>query len=66
MEITKMGKMRYIFHSELRRTWVGVWDFKGKECNSQEDERVKCLVNKCLLGHSETMGHGGLESNRLC
>lgn len=57
MEIPKTGKMRYTCHSELRRKWVGVWYFKGEDCNSQEDEGVKCLVSKCLLGHSETMEH---------
>ena len=28
---------------------VGVWDFKGEENNSWEDEKSKSLVNKCLL-----------------
>ena len=35
----------------------GVWNFKGKEDNSLKDERSKCLLNKCLLSHSEIVGH---------
>ena len=34
------NKMRYMCHPELRRR-----DFRGRECNSQEDERSKCLVD---------------------
>lgn len=44
--------MRYICHPELRRRVVSVWDFKGEESNSQEDES-RCLVNKCLLGNGK-------------
>ena len=36
---------------------VRVCDFKGKEGNSQEDEKEQVFVYKCLLGHTETMGH---------
>lgn len=32
----KAIKMRYI---ETKEKWVGVWDFEGKECSSQEDEK---------------------------
>ena len=31
--------------------------FKGKKDNSQENGKSKCLVNKCLLYHAETMEH---------
>ena len=42
------------FSVELRVEQV--WGFKGKKDNSQEDGKSMCLVNKCLPGHSETMG----------
>lgn len=35
---------------------VVVWDFPGKEGNLQEDEKSKCLVNKCLLSPAKKMG----------
>ena len=35
-----------------------VWDFKRQEDNSRGSEKNSCLVNKCLLGHLETMGQG--------
>lgn len=47
-------KMRYICHRAMEK--MGISDFKRKESNPQEDERNKCLVNKCLQGHTETMG----------
>ena len=37
-EIPKTGKMRYIWRSEVREGGR-VWTYKGKECNSQEDEK---------------------------
>ena len=43
--------------SRAKEKSTGVWDFKGNEDNSQEDEKSKCLVNKCFLGHPKTMGH---------
>ena len=36
-----------------------VWDFKRQEDNSWGSEKNSCLVNKCLLGHLEIMGHRG-------
>ena len=36
---------------------VRVWDLKGKEGNSQKDDKEQVFVHKCLLGHTETMGH---------
>lgn len=27
---------------------IGFWGFKGEKDNFQEDEKSKCLVNKCL------------------
>ena len=36
---------------------VGVWDFKGKEDNLQEDGKSKCLVKKHLPCQAETRGH---------
>lgn len=35
---------------------VVVWDFPGKEGILQEDEKSKCLVNKCLLSPAKKMG----------
>lgn len=34
---------------------AGVWDLKGKKHNSKEDKKSKYLVNKYLLGHTQTM-----------
>lgn len=36
---------------------------KGKQLRGTQ--KSKCLVNKCQLGRTETMGHGG-NLNRLC
>lgn len=47
-------EMRYICHRAKEK--MGISDFKRKESNPPEDERNKCLVNKCLLGPTETMG----------
>lgn len=43
--------------SKAREEGVEVWGLKGKEDNSQKMKKNKCLVNKCLLCHPETMGH---------
>ena len=43
--------------SWTKGTGVRVWDFKEKEGNSQEDEKEQVPVHKCLLGHTESMGH---------
>ena len=32
---------------------LGVWGFKEEENNSREDEKSKCLVNRCLPGHAD-------------
>ena len=32
---------------------IGIWVFKGEEENSQQDEKSKCLVNKCLPYHAD-------------
>jgi len=37
-------QVRLIYHPELRRKTIGVWDFKGEENNSQEDEESKSNV----------------------
>ena len=42
---------------------VKVQDLQGEENNLQEDEKIKCLVNKCLSCYSETMGHYALQLN---
>lgn len=51
------GTMRLICYSELRRrgfsVTLGFWDFKGKEGNSQEDEKREWFINKCLLCHGK-------------
>ena len=36
--------MRLIYHPELKRKTIGVWDFKGEEDNSQEDKESKSNV----------------------
>lgn len=36
---------------------VGVWEFKGKETIHRKMKTIKCLVNKCLLVHAETVEH---------
>lgn len=43
--------------SRAKEKGIGVLDFKGEKDNSQGDEKIECLVKKCLLGHTETMGH---------
>ena len=45
-----------ICHPKLRNR-IGVWGFKRKEDNSQEDRKSKCLVNKCLPRQWERRGH---------
>ena len=41
------GWLRIICHAELRNG-VGVWGFKGEEGNSQENQKSRCLVIRCL------------------
>ena len=43
------------FKTKAKR--AGVWDYKRKGSNLQEDKKSKNLVNKCLLGQLDTMGH---------
>ena len=35
---------------------VVIWDFNRADGNSHADGK-QILINKCLLGHVETMGH---------
>lgn len=39
---------------------------KGRNAIHGEMKKRKCLVNTCLLGHSETMAPRGLWPNRPC
>ena len=43
--------------SRAKEQGVRVWDFKRKEDIHRKMKKSKCLVNKCLLGHTEKMGH---------
>ena len=36
---------------------VVVWDFQRVRRQSTWIWKSKCLVDKCLLGHAETVGH---------
>lgn len=49
----------YAFYSILSwaENWAGVWGFKGKKDNSEEDGKSMCLVNQCLPGHARDNGH---------
>ena len=46
----KVGPRDKLGKSHLRGDRVGVWDFKGKEGDLQEDAKRKSLINNCLLG----------------
>ena len=39
MEIPKIGKNEVCMSFWTKEKGVEVWDFRGKECNSQEDEK---------------------------
>ena len=47
MRLPALSQLRIIHHSELRRRGGGP-GFKGREDNSQEDEKSRRLVNRCL------------------
>ena len=49
--------MRYICQSRLRRRGQESGISKGKKAIHRKNEKSKCLISKCLLGHPETMGH---------
>ena len=53
----RVGYNEVYLSSWTKGKQVGIWDFKGKEGNSQEDEKEQVSVHKCLLGHTETTGH---------
>ena len=42
-----------------------VWGFKGNKDISQVNGKSKCLVNKCLSCHADTMGHR-MEFEQIC
>lgn len=46
--------LKLIYHPELRKSW-GSGVSKGQEDNLQEDGKRKCLVNKCVPCHKETI-----------
>ena len=57
MRPTGSQKIEVYMPSTAKDMGVGVWSFKEKEDNSQEDEKSKYLVNKYVLGHKEMTGH---------
>ena len=49
--------MRYICHSGLKEMGQGSGISKGRKAIHGKNEKSKCLISKCLLGHPRIMGH---------
>lgn len=45
---------------------MGSGTLKEKNVIHRKTKKSKWLVNKSMVGHSETMEHGGLRSSRSC
>ena len=57
-KIVETLTLNTIFSSRQKRMLrVVVWDFKREKGNSHGDGKANILVNKCLLGQAETVGH---------
>lgn len=55
--------LRFICHFGQSRRGAGAWDFRGDVDNLQGGRRERTnMVNKFLLGHRETVGHGNLRT----
>lgn len=49
--------MRSLYAFWTKKKGAEGWNFKEKDAISKEDEKKsKCLINKCVQGHIETMG----------
>ena len=58
MEIPKMVRQNEVVHrSELRRWGKGLGLRRKGKLIPRMVKKSKCLVNKCLLGCTETLGH---------
>lgn len=56
MRESKDGQRRYICYSGLRRRGKESGASEGKKAIHRKMKKSKCLANKCLFGHPETMG----------
>ena len=52
--------------SRVKEKGIGIWDLTGRKATHRKVKKSKCSVNKCLLGHAETMGHREEFSQRFC
>ena len=54
MEIPKtVGQDEVYMSSRTKEEWVGVWDFRGKKYNSQDNRKSRCLVIRGLSCHTD-------------
>lgn len=41
----------------VKEKGIELWDFSRRKTINSKMKKSKCSVNKCLLGHAETMVH---------
>lgn len=46
-----------VYMPSIAKKEIGVWECRGKKDHHKKMKMSKFLVNKCLPGHSETMGY---------